>query len=369
MFSINVMAWNGGDLEKLEVLLNRVKLLVLGMKQNILSFIFAIGIAISAVLLQQYSPSSLDRVLSDPRVQLFVTKSNVFFKDIREKIKTNGYPIWKNIHATVAPYFKILSEQSDKTISGSTVKEAKSGKADGIKESVERIFTDEELKEYSGKPGSKGLYLAFLGKVYDVKKGEKFYGPGGGYEFFAGRDASRAFVTGNFEDAGLTDDIKGLSSQDLLGIKTWSTFYDSDYPYMGKLAGRYYTATGAETQYKLDVDRWLEEARLNKEKDDDAYKIFPPCNTEWNQDRGSRVWCTRKSGGVERSWVGVPRKLYMTGKSKPRCACVKNTGEPLSLEGSAGASKKGHGDLNNPNLKEYPGCSPTANECLIPKEN
>jgi predicted heme/steroid binding protein len=46
------------------------------------------------------------------------------------------------------------------------------------------IFTKEELKKYT--EGSKGLYLAILGKVYDVGKGEKFYGSSGSYHFFAG---------------------------------------------------------------------------------------------------------------------------------------------------------------------------------------
>lgn len=50
----------------------------------------------------------------------------------------------------------------------------------------EKLFTKDQLKEYNGHENSKGLYLAILGHVYDVKKGNKYYGPGGGYEFFAG---------------------------------------------------------------------------------------------------------------------------------------------------------------------------------------
>jgi len=48
----------------------------------------------------------------------------------------------------------------------------------------EMLFTKEVLKKYSDT--SSGLYLAILGKVYDVGKGEKFYGPGGSYHFFTG---------------------------------------------------------------------------------------------------------------------------------------------------------------------------------------
>ena len=50
----------------------------------------------------------------------------------------------------------------------------------------------------------------------------------------AGRDASRAYVSGNFDAEGLTDDIRGLSAQDFLGLKQWLEFYQKDYIYVGK---------------------------------------------------------------------------------------------------------------------------------------
>ena len=60
-----------------------------------------------------------------------------------------------------------------------------------------------------------------LGQVFDVSKAPQFYGPEGGYGFFAGRDASRAFVTGDFDEEGLIDDVAGLSSSDYIGLDEW----------------------------------------------------------------------------------------------------------------------------------------------------
>lgn len=49
-----------------------------------------------------------------------------------------------------------------------------------------RLLSTRELSRYDGKEGSRGLYLAILGQVFDVHKGHKHYGPGGAYHFMAG---------------------------------------------------------------------------------------------------------------------------------------------------------------------------------------
>ncbi|XP_012892432.1 PREDICTED: uncharacterized protein LOC106002053 [Dipodomys ordii] len=49
-----------------------------------------------------------------------------------------------------------------------------------------RLFTPEELARYRGGPGDPGLYLAFLGRVYDVSSGRRHYEPGAHYSGFAG---------------------------------------------------------------------------------------------------------------------------------------------------------------------------------------
>jgi len=70
-------------------------------------------------------------------------------------------------------------------------------------------LTDDQLAEYNGADASKPVYIALNGTIYDVSAGRHVYGPGGSYSFFAGRDATRAFITGCF-DSDLTPDIRGV---------------------------------------------------------------------------------------------------------------------------------------------------------------
>jgi membrane-associated progesterone receptor component len=62
-----------------------------------------------------------------------------------------------------------------------------------------RSFTIDELKEFNGIDG-KPLYVSIGGKVFDCTPGMSFYGPGGPYEMFAGRDISLAAAKFSKED-------------------------------------------------------------------------------------------------------------------------------------------------------------------------
>lgn len=69
------------------------------------------------------------------------------------------------------------------------------------------------------------------------------------------------------------------------------------------------------------------------------------------------------SGGIQRDWTGVPRKLFSPGQARSRCACIKNTGAP-----SHDPTRKpndNRGDLDNPNIQEYKGCPPDETSCYI----
>ncbi|CAO1621064.1 unnamed protein product [Sympodiomycopsis kandeliae] len=88
----------------------------------------------------------------------------------------------------------------------------------------QRTFTMNELSLYNGRDSSRPIYIAILGNVYDVTKGGTAYSPGGSYDFFAGRDASRAYTTGCFK-THLTHDLRGLSQVEIEQIKAWETFF------------------------------------------------------------------------------------------------------------------------------------------------
>lgn len=227
-----------------------------------------------------------------------------------------------------------------------------------------RLFSKAELSRYSGGKGSPGLYLAVLGQVFDVRKGTKHYGPSGSYRFFAGRDASRAFVSGDFTDSGLVDDVTGLSPTEMLSLQDWLIFYKREYIYKGRLAGTYYDHNGEPTQALIHAEQVTEQGRKLKGESELENKQFPPCNSEWTSTKGGRVWCSTYSGGIERNWVGVPRKLYTAGSKNHRCACVRTDGPALNQPDSAHS----RGDLDNPALREYPGCHSLSHFCAIVDE-
>ena len=106
---------------------------------------------------------------------------------------------------------------------------------------VFRTFTPPELKPYNGEKNMP-VYLAVRGNVFDVTPGRNFYGPGGPYENFAGRDATRGLACGSFDDDMLTkdlqgplDDLKGLESDEMQALQDWEDRFTEKYLVVGKL--------------------------------------------------------------------------------------------------------------------------------------
>nr|XP_020737728.1 neuferricin isoform X1 [Odocoileus virginianus texanus] len=158
-----------------------------------------------------------------------------------------------------------------------------------------RLFIPEELARYRGRPGDPGLYLALLGRVYDVSSGRRHYEPGAHYSGFAGRDASRAFVTGDYSEAGLVDDVSDLSFSEMLTLQNWLSFYEKNYKFMGRVIGRFYGEDGLPTPELTHAEVMMTKGLEANRQELIEKQRFPPCNAEWSFIRGSRFWCSQQS--------------------------------------------------------------------------
>ena len=191
--------------------------------------------------------------------------ANLFHLGVILILTAVGYQYRNEISLLVKEYMSKVEEvQSRKTTSSEKISESREGKSLAVEptlqappkdkyynppfditdykelysESGTRLITINELAAHGSSGPLKPIWLAILGRVYDVGKGVDYYGPEGGYNFFAGRDGSRAFVTGEFNEEGLTDDLEGFSPMQIGEIDGWVKFYDKEYTYVGKLIGR-----------------------------------------------------------------------------------------------------------------------------------
>jgi len=85
-------------------------------------------------------------------------------------------------------------------------------------------FTVEELHKFDGLNGDGRILIAVNGKVFDVTKGKRFYGPTGAYGVFAGRDASRGLAKFRIDKETVKDeydDLSDLKESELSEMREW----------------------------------------------------------------------------------------------------------------------------------------------------
>jgi len=158
-----------------------------------------------------------------------------------------------------------------------------------------RLLTKEELARHGPNGPDKPILLAVMGRVYDVEKGrDNYYGPNGGYKFFSGIDGTRAFVTGEFNEKGLIDDIRELKPAEINELQIWIDFYDKEYTFYGKVIGAFYDKDGRPTEELTYFEEMKEKYVLYKKNEKAEQNQYPGCNSKWSEAEGGEVYCSSK---------------------------------------------------------------------------
>jgi len=104
-----------------------------------------------------------------------------------------------------------------------------------LPEAEERDYSLSELRGYDGADPGQPLLIGIRGYVYDVTRGGDFYGPGGPYGMFAGKDCTRALAKVSFDDELFTGDIEGLEPEELEKLEEWIEMFEGKYRRVGRL--------------------------------------------------------------------------------------------------------------------------------------
>lgn len=97
-------------------------------------------------------------------------------------------------------------------------------------------LTEAELSRYDGSDSSLPILVAIRGKIYDVSAGKSFYGPGGSYAVFSGKDASRALAKMSTKAEDAVPDLDGLTDKELGVLDDWDRKFAAKYPVVGHVA-------------------------------------------------------------------------------------------------------------------------------------
>lgn len=104
-----------------------------------------------------------------------------------------------------------------------------------LPEAEERDYSLSEIAIYDGADPAKPLLIGIRGHVYDVTHGKSFYGPGGPYGMFAGKDCTRALAKMAFDEELFTGDVDGLEPDELDKLDEWIEMFEGKYRRVGRL--------------------------------------------------------------------------------------------------------------------------------------
>lgn len=127
--------------------------------------------------------------------------------------------------------YKLMHRDKPKVVASESTKKH-------LEKMPKQDFYLEELSQYDGSNSEGRLLMGVLGRVFDVTDSKDFYGPGGPYSVFSGRDASRGLATFSVEKSQFKDtydDLNDLTSSQLSSVKEWEQQFLEKYPVVGKL--------------------------------------------------------------------------------------------------------------------------------------
>ena len=104
-----------------------------------------------------------------------------------------------------------------------------------LPEAEARDYTLAELAAFDGSDSGKPLLIGIKGYVYDVGRGRDFYGPGGPYGMFAGKDCTRALAKVAFDPELFTGNLDGLDPEELDKLEEWIEMFEGKYRRVGRL--------------------------------------------------------------------------------------------------------------------------------------
>jgi membrane-associated progesterone receptor component len=99
------------------------------------------------------------------------------------------------------------------------------------------LFGLNKLAEFDGTDEDGPMLFAADGLVFNVWKGRHFYGPGGEYHIFAGRDATRLLAKTQLEEEEPEQLKVPLNIAEKAALAGWIYTFKNKYEIVGRLEG------------------------------------------------------------------------------------------------------------------------------------